>query len=97
VVGTEFTPPDGFTIVVDVSAYILTKQNCGTPDKPQTHPTCVDLHGLGAGQPPHYILNVSDMGQILKAFASDAWTDDPCNKNPGDCPEWYTAIPATSS
>jgi hypothetical protein len=82
----EFAPPDGFTNVIDVSAYILTKQNYGTADKPQTHPTWVDLHGLGDGNPPQYIINVSDLGQILKAFAGDAWTDDPGNMNPGQCP-----------
>ncbi len=81
----QFTPPDGFTNVIDVSGYILTQQNYGTPNKPQTHPTWVDLHGLGDGNPPQYILNVSDMGQILKAFAGDAWTDDPGNMDPGQC------------
>ena len=48
-----------------MSAYILTKQDYGTANKPQTHPTWVDLHGLGDGSPPQYILNVSDTGQIL--------------------------------
>ncbi len=86
VVGTAFTPPDGFTNVVDVSAYTLTKQNYGTINTPQTHPTWVDLHGPGDGNPPQYIVNVSDVGQILKAFAGDAWTDDPGNMNPGECP-----------
>ncbi len=82
----EFIPPDGITNVVDVFAYVNTKQNYGTANKPQTHPTWVDLHGPGDGQPPQYILNVSDMGQILKGFAGDAWTDDPGNMNPGECP-----------
>ncbi len=91
-----FTPPDGFTTVVDVTTYILTKQNYGTPNKPQAHPTWVDLHGLGDGNPPqppppngnppNYIIAVSDLGQILKAFVGDAWTDDPGNMNPGQCP-----------
>ncbi len=82
----NFEPPDGFINVVDVSAYVLTKQNYGTANTPQTHPTWVDLHGLGDGNPPQYILNVSDLGQIQKAFAGDAWTDDPGNLNPGACP-----------
>jgi hypothetical protein len=82
----DFTPPDNVTNVVDVSGYTLTKQNYGTPNKPQTHPTWVDLHGLGAGQPPQYILNVSDLGQVLKAFAGGSWTDDPGNLTPGQCP-----------
>lgn len=80
------TPPDGFTNFIDVSAYANAKQNYGTPNKPQTHPTWVDLHGLGDGQPPQYILNVSDLGQVRKAFAGDACTDDPGNRNPGERP-----------
>ncbi|MFQ5591776.1 MAG: hypothetical protein ACE5HE_11480, partial [Phycisphaerae bacterium] len=82
----EFTQPDGFTNVVDISAYILTKQNYGTPNNPQTHPTWLDLQGNGPGNPPQYILNVSDLGQIKRAFAGDAWTDDPGNMTPGQCP-----------
>jgi len=81
-----FTPPDGFVNVVDVSTYVLTKQNYGTAALPQAHPTWVDLHGLGVGHPPQYILNVSDLGQVLKALAGDAWTDDPENMYPGQCP-----------
>lgn len=67
-----------------------------TANKPQTYPTWVDLHGLGDGNPPqppppngnppNYILSVSDLGQILKAFADDAQTNDPGNINPGECP-----------
>ncbi len=53
---------------------------------PQTHPTWIDLHCLGDGQLPSYIINVSDLGQTKKAFAGDAWTDDPGNLNPGQCP-----------
>ena len=81
-----FAPPDGFTNVVDVMGYTKTKQNYGTANTPQTHPTWVDLHGLGDGNPPQYILGVSDLQQILKAFAGNAWTDDPGNMNPGQCP-----------
>ena len=86
VVGTKFTPPDGVTNVLDVSAYQLTAQNYGTTNTPQTHPTWVDLNGLGAGQPPQYILNVADLGQILKALQGAEWTTDPGNLNPGSCP-----------
>ncbi len=46
----------------------------------------VDRHGVEDVSPPQYILNVSDLGQILKAFAGDAWTDDPGNMHPGECP-----------
>jgi len=45
----NFTPPDGFATVVDISAYVLTSQNYGTANLPQTHRTWVDLHGLGTG------------------------------------------------
>ena len=38
------------------------------------------------GDPPQYILNVSDLGQILNAFAGDAWTEDPGNVNPDERP-----------
>jgi len=109
--GTQFTPPDGFGNIVDVSAYILTAQNYGTANTPQAHPTWVDLHGLvlrcsgsgdnclsnddcpqgetcaaAPGNPPQYILNVSDLGQILKGLQGGKWTDDPGNLNPGSCP-----------
>lgn len=86
VVGTQFSPPDGIGNIGDVSAYIQTAQNYGTANTPQTHPTWVDLNGLGPGQPPQYILNVADLGQILKALQGNEWTDDPGNLNPGDCP-----------
>jgi len=86
VVGTEFTPPDGIGNIGDVSAYVLTSQNYGTANTPQTHPTWVDLNGLGTGSPPQYILNVSDLGQILKALQGNKWTDDPGNLNPASCP-----------
>ncbi len=69
-----------------MSGYILTKQSQGTANTPQTHPTWVDLHGLGDGTPPQYILNITDLAQIKKALAGDAWTDDPGNLNPGQCP-----------
>ncbi len=83
----QFTPPDGFTNVVDVSAYVLTKQNYGTSNTPQTHPTWVDLHGsVGSGSPPQYILNVADLSQIKFGFLGDPWTEDPGNLQPGGCP-----------
>ncbi len=66
----------------DVQAVVLSIQG---PSSPSADTTWVDLHGLGDGNPPQYILNVTDMGQILKAFAGDAWTDDPGNMNPGQC------------
>ena len=86
VIGTEFSAPDGIGNIGDVSAYVLTSQNYGTANTPQTHPTWVDLNGIGAGQPPQYILNVADLGQILKGLQGNKWTDDPGNLNPGSCP-----------
>ncbi|MFQ5589878.1 MAG: dockerin type I domain-containing protein [Phycisphaerae bacterium] len=87
----EFTPPDGFTNVVDLGGYLLTKQNYGTSNKPQAHPTWPDLHGLGEqpapnGNPPNYILNVADLAVLKKALIGDKWTDDPGNLTPGQCP-----------
>lgn len=85
--GTDnFTAPDEIANVVDVTAYVLTSQNYGTANLPQVHPTWVDLTGLGTGNPPNYILNISDLGQILKALQGAKWTDDPGNLNPGSCP-----------
>ncbi len=81
-----FAAPDGYANVVDISAFILTKQNHGTVVKPQTHPTWVDLHGLGNGNPPQYILNVSDLQQILFGNLGNPWTQSPVNLQPGDCP-----------
>jgi M6 family metalloprotease-like protein len=81
-----FAAPDGFANVVDITAFILTKQNHGTVVKPQTHPTWVDLHGLGNGNPPQYILNVSDLQQILFGHLGSPWTQSPGNLQPGDCP-----------
>jgi hypothetical protein len=63
-VALEITAPDGFVSVVDVFAWVLTKQNYGTPALPQAHPTRMDLHGLGAGIPPDFFLTVSDLSAI---------------------------------
>ncbi len=82
----QFNTPDGITNVNDISGYVLTSQNYGTGNLPQTHPTWVDLHGLGDGNPPNYILNVGDLGQIIAAKLGGEWTDDPGNSTPGQCP-----------
>jgi hypothetical protein len=82
----NFEAPDGFTNVVDLTGYLLTKQNYGTPNVPQAHPTWPDLHGLGPGQPPQYILNVADLALVKKALVGDRWTDDPGNLTPAQCP-----------
>jgi len=91
--GTEFTPPDGIANITDVSAYILTAQNYGTPNTPQTHPTWVDLKGLGDGSPPNYILAVPDLQTILQALQGNKWTGEPGNLNPGQCPECCSSPP----
>jgi hypothetical protein len=80
-----FTPPNGVGVVnvTDVQAFILTVQGDATPS---THTTWVDLHGLGDGSPPNFILNVSDLQQILFGIEGQQYTDSPVNLNPADCP-----------
>ena len=82
----QFNPPDGFVSVIDISAYLLTQQNWGTANLPQAHPTWIDLHGLGYGSPPQYILNVSDLSQIMFGYNGNPWTQDTSNLQPGECP-----------
>jgi len=82
----EFSPPDGFDNVIDVQAYLQTVQNCGTSTKPTCHLTWVDLQGGGYGNPPNYILNVSDLQYIKFGLQGKKWTDTPGNLNPGSCP-----------
>ncbi|MHC4696310.1 MAG: M28 family metallopeptidase [Planctomycetota bacterium] len=62
--GPEVLPPDGYVNVADLQVTLLTILNYGTVNKPQAQPTWVDLHGLGAGIPPNYILNVSDLQAV---------------------------------
>jgi len=80
------SPPDGFMGIIDFQTYILTKQNWGTPNQPQAHPTWVDLHGLGTGNPPNYHLNVSDLAQIMFAHLGLPWVSGSGNLDPGQCP-----------
>ncbi len=82
-----FTPPDDYTSVIDFGAYLLTNQNWGTTDFPQAHPTWIDLHGPGAGIPPQYIIMVTDLTMMLRAFV-DIWPYEYTigGKAPGDCP-----------
>ncbi len=83
----EFAPPDGYVNTIDTLGYMLTKQNYGTLNEPQAHPTWVDLHGpVGSGNPPQYILNVTDLSQIKFGFLGNPWTNDPGNLQPGGCP-----------
>ncbi len=84
--GAPFGSPDGFTNIIDFSAVYFTQQNYGTQNQPQAHPTWVDLHGLGDGIPPNYIINVSDLQVLKKALIGGEWTDFGGALNPGDCP-----------
>ncbi len=86
-----YGPPDGYTNIHDVSAYQRTKQNWGTTNPPQAHPTWVTVHGAtspaGQGIPPNYILGVEDLFMILRAWI-DAWPYENTlgGLAPGDCP-----------
>ncbi len=82
-----FTPPDGYTSVIDIAAYLHTNKNWGTTTLPQAHPTWLDLHGPGTGIPPQYILMVTDLTMILRAFV-DIWPHENSigGLAPGDCP-----------
>ena len=84
----SMAPPDGFVSVSDIFGWILNKQNYGTSNLPQTHPTWMDLHGLGAGIPPNYILGVSDLTQItVFGFGRFLpWENSSGGLEPGDCP-----------
>ena len=75
-----------YTVVVnvtDVQAFLLTFQ---APSSPSAHKTWVDLHGLGEGSPPNFILNVSDLQRILFGLAGQQYTDTPNQLDPADCP-----------
>ncbi len=82
-----FTEPDDFTSVIDFGAYLLTNQNWGTTADPQAHPTWIDLHGPGDGIPPQYIIMVTDLTMLLRAFV-DIWPYENTigGYAPGDCP-----------
>ncbi len=83
----EFYPPDGFTNVLDISAYLHTNQNWGTTNLPQAHPTWIDLHGLGAGIPPQYVLGVTDLTMIMRAWVNSwPWENSIGGLAPGECP-----------
>ncbi|UCE60084.1 MAG: hypothetical protein JSU63_21900, partial [Phycisphaerales bacterium] len=78
-----FTPPDGIVNITDVSAYVLTAEGRTKPNAPTTW---VDLHGVGDGAPPNFILNVSDLQRILFGSEGQQYTDTPGQLNPADCP-----------
>ncbi len=78
-----FTAPNGVVNVADVQAYILTAQGASTPSAPVTW---FDLHGLGDGSPPNFILNISDLQRIKFGFQGLQYTDTPAQLDPADCP-----------
>ncbi|MFQ5591743.1 MAG: M6 family metalloprotease domain-containing protein [Phycisphaerae bacterium] len=78
-----FTAPNGVVNVTDVQAYILTAQGSSSPS---AHTTWVDLHGLGDGTPPNFILNVSDLQRIKFGFEGREYVATPGQLNPADCP-----------
>ena len=84
----NFAPPDGIANVTDVSAYLKTVQNYGViPLKlPQVHPTWIDTTGLGAGNPPQFIINVADLQVIRFGITGKTWVDFGGNLNPAACP-----------
>jgi hypothetical protein len=86
--GPEVLPPDGYVNVSDLQVTVLTIINYGGPNKPQAHPTWVDLHGLGTGIPPNYILNVADL-QAVYVYALTKtlpWVNTQEGLDPQDCP-----------
>ncbi|UCE60897.1 MAG: matrixin family metalloprotease [Phycisphaerales bacterium] len=78
-----FTAPNQIVNVTDVSAYLLTAEGDATPS---VHKTWVDLHGLGDGAPPNYVLNVSDLQRILFGLEGEQYSDSPDQLDPADCP-----------
>ncbi|UCE58773.1 MAG: S8 family serine peptidase [Phycisphaerales bacterium] len=78
-----FTGPDGIVNVTDVQAFILTAEGSISPSVPWTW---VDLHGIGLGSPPNFILNVSDLQCILFGLEGQAYADGPSHYNPANCP-----------
>jgi hypothetical protein len=78
-----FTEPNGAVNVSDVQAFLLTVQG---PTSPSVHTTWVDLHGLGDGVPPNFILNVSDLQRILWGIDGQQYLDAPEHLDPAHCP-----------
>ncbi|UCE61023.1 MAG: hypothetical protein JSU63_04575, partial [Phycisphaerales bacterium] len=78
-----FTEPNGIIGVNDITAYLLTAQGDSSPS---AHTTWVDLHGLGDGAPPNYLLNVSDLQRILIGHEGQRYGDAADQLDPADCP-----------
>ena len=48
--------------------------------------TWVDLHGLGDGVPPNFLLNVADLQRVLWGIGGQQYLDSPEHLSPFDCP-----------
>ncbi|MHC4697032.1 MAG: reprolysin-like metallopeptidase [Planctomycetota bacterium] len=83
VFGTEYSGPNSVVNVSDVQAMVFCiEELAGAP-----HITWCELHGLGAGSPPNFIHNVSDLQQLLKGFEGLTFLEsNPDNRDPADCP-----------
>ena len=81
--GPGFTAPNGAANVTEVQAFLLTAKG---PTYPRMPTTWVDLHGLGAGSPPNFILNVSDLQRILWGIDGQHYVDSPEHLDATDCP-----------
>ncbi len=90
----EFSPPDGFLNLSDVTASLLTLRNWGTSNLPQAHPTWVDLGGCGLGSPPDYLLfEEEDLNVMLDGMLGYPWTRNPRHIDPGHCQDDVLAPP----
>jgi len=87
----KFTPPDGFTSVLDVQAYLIANRGGATAP----HTTWVDIHGVVIGADcggwadcivPQQVINVADLQIILHGFLGKTYAETPGQENPGDCP-----------
>jgi hypothetical protein len=86
--GPTVLPPDQYVNVKDLLVTQLTLINYGSATLPQAHPTWVDLHGLGTGIPPNYILNVADLQAVYVYSLTNGfpWVNTQGGLDPADCP-----------
>ena len=77
-----FAEPDGHTNIIDISAYLLAKQD--HPSAP--HTTWVDMHASTNPVVPQQIINVGDLSTIKFGFMGQLYVQTPGQLAPGDCP-----------
>jgi len=82
VVSGQYTPPDGFTNVNDVQAYLIANQ-CGST---APHTIWLDLHSGSVPIVPQQILNVGDLQTIKFGILGRTYVETPGHSDPGDCP-----------